>query len=119
MIDWIDFLIWWAASFVAGAVVAVASTVNKLARLEENEPQDEALKVAWLRRKKWLAITEISAVPAFATLANSGRLYFDASPVVGVIATMFLGFVGFAMLIDGARFLFRSRVGLPTEGETK
>ncbi|WP_313801001.1 hypothetical protein [Sphingobium sp.] len=116
MNDLRDFLIWWALALIAGATVAVGQIAHKMARLDIEMPSDPAKLDAWHKRRKWLAITELSALPAFATLATAGRVYFDLPPIVGVLVTMGLGFIGFAMLIDGAKYLFRKRVGLSEEG---
>lgn len=116
MTDLRDFLVWWSLSWIAGATVLIGNLAHKMARLDMEEPTDPALRAAWHKRKKWLAITEVSALFPFATLATAGRIYFEVHPIVGVLATMGLGFVGFAMLIDGAKYLFRKRVGLP-EGD--
>lgn len=117
MSDLREFLIWWVFSLIAGTTVAVGQIAHKMARLDLEMPSDPVKLDAWHKRRKWLAITELSALPAFATLATAGRIYFDLPPIVGVLATMFLGFIGFAMLIDGAKYLFRKRVGLSEEGE--
>lgn len=117
MNDLRDFLVWWALGLIAGATVAVGQLAHKMARLELEAPTDPALLANWEKRKKWLAITEFSALPAFATLATAGRVYFNLPEIVGVLVTMGLGFVGFAMLIDGAKSLFKKRVGLSEEGE--
>lgn len=117
MSDLRDFLMWWAFAMIAGATVAVGQIAHKLARIDVEEPTDPAKLAAWQKRKMWLVITELSALPAFATMATAGRIYFEVHPVVGVLVTMFLGFVGFAMLIDGAKFVFRKRVGIEGDGQ--
>ena len=118
MNDLRDFLAWWGLALIAGATVAVGQIAHKMARLDLEMPSDPDKLAAWHKRRKWLAITELSALPAFATLATAGRVYFDLPPIVGVLVTMGLGFVGFAMLIDAAKYLFQKRVDIPDgEGE--
>lgn len=115
MHDLWDFLSWWFINMVAGATVLVGQVAHKLARLDLDAPTDPARLEHWHKRKKWLVVTEFSALPAFTTMSVAVVSYLDMPPVAGVIINMVLGFVGFAMVIDGARYVFRARLSIPAE----
>lgn len=68
----------------------------------------------WRRRRRWLAYSEVSALPAFATIGVTAVAYGDLSPILGVLIAMALGAIGFPLFLDGAQWLFRKRLGMPT-----
>lgn len=112
-----DFLVWWVLSLAASASVAVGRIGYSLWRLSPDEPDDPAKARHWRRRRRWLVFSELSALPAFATVAVASVAHWGMSPVTAVLISMALGGVGFAMLLDALQYLFRKRVGLP-EGES-
>lgn len=70
----------------------------------------------WQRKRRWLIFSELSALPAFATISVLvGRL--REWPVEGVILlSMVLGALGFAFFLDALQTLVRRRVGLGESG---
>ena len=117
--DWREFLFWWAASFFAATTVVVARLGLKLSGAPEF-PDDPALALHWQRRRQYVAMAEISALPAFATISVVLVSYYHLNPVAAVLLALAQGFVGFPLLLDGAAFLFRRRIGMqghtPPEG---
>lgn len=111
MQDWREFLFWWAASFIAATTVVVARLGLKLYGAPDF-PDDPALALHWRRRRQYIAMAEISALPAFATISVVLVSYQQLNPVVAVLLAIAQGFVGFPLLLDGAAFLFRRRIGL-------
>ncbi len=115
MNDWREFLFWWTASLLAAATIVGGRLGMALFRMAPDPPEDMKLAQHWARRRRWLAFSEILALPSFATVAVSAVAYWKLDPIVAVLLAMFLGGVGFAMLLDGAQWLFRKRLGMPTE----
>ncbi|SCW57134.1 hypothetical protein SAMN02927924_01443 [Sphingobium faniae] len=111
-----EFLVWWVLSLAAAATVAVGRIGYSLWRIGPDEPDDPVKLKHWRRRRRWLVLSELSALPAFATIAVAAVAHWGMSPVTGVLLAMGMGGVGFAMLLDALQYLFRKRVGLP-EGE--
>jgi hypothetical protein len=83
-------------------------------------PADPALAQHWHRRRRYVALGEVSALLAFATVSVVLVSYYHLDPVAAVLIAMAQGMVGFALLLDGAAWLFRKRLGLPgpAAGET-
>lgn len=120
--DWRDFFFWWLASLFASTMVVVARLGMRLyGDAAGDPPADPVMEAHWARRRRWLAIGELSALPAFATLSVVLVSYYDLDPVAGVLIAIGQGFVGFPLLLDGAAWLFRKRIGMagaaPTAGE--
>lgn len=113
MKDWQELVILWLIYVVAAATVVGGKLGLFLFRLAADPPDDEKLARLWERRRRWLAYSELSALPAFATIAVALVKYRQLDPVLGVLISMFLGGVGFALLLDGAQWVFRKRLGLP------
>lgn len=111
-----DFLFWWLAALIAAATIVGGRLGMFLFRLAADPPDDPILALHWTRRRRWLAWSELSALPAFATISVTAVEYWGLNPIVAVLIAMFLGGVGFAMLLDGAQWLFRKRLGLPDMG---
>jgi hypothetical protein len=114
--DWKNFLFWWMASLFASTVVVVARLGLRLFGDAAEPPADPKLARHWARRRRWIAIAEISALPAFATLSVVLVAFYDLNPVAGVLIAMGQGFVGFPLLLDGAAWLFRRRLGMQQLG---
>lgn len=114
--DWRDFFFWWAASLFSATVVVVARLGLKLYGASAEPPADPAMEPHWARRRRWLAIGELSALPSFATLSVVLVSYYQLNPVAGVLLAMAQGFIGFPLLLDGAAWLFRKRLGMVPPG---
>lgn len=81
-------------------------------------PVDAAALQMWERKRRWLIISELSALPAFATVSVVvGRL--REWPVEGVVLlSMVLGALGFAFFLDALQTLVRRRIGLQQEDKS-
>lgn len=110
--DWRDFFWWWAASLFASTMVVVARLGMKLYGVAADPPADPGMAAHWARRRRWLAIGELSALPSFATLSVVLVSYYQLDPAAGVLIAIAQGFIGFPLLIDGAAWLFRKRIGM-------
>jgi len=66
----------------------------------------------WERKRRWLIISELSALPAFATISLLvGKL--REWPMEGVILlSMVLGALGFAFFLDALQTIVRKRIGM-------
>jgi hypothetical protein len=111
--DWRDFFFWWVASLFAAGTVVAAKLGLRLYGLAGDPPLDPALAAHWHRRRRYVAIGEVSALPAFATVSVVLVSFYHLNPVAAVLIAMAQGMVGFALLLDGAAWLFRKRIGLP------
>lgn len=110
--DWKTFFFWWLANLFSASVVVAARLGLKLFGEAPQPPADTKLALQWARRRRWIAIAEVSALPAFATLSVVLVAYYSLDPVAGVLIAMGEGFVGFPLLLDGAAWLFRRRLGM-------
>ena len=113
MNDWRDFLFWWITSLLATTMIVGGKLGMFLFRLSNDPPEDRLLAAHWQRRRRWLTWSELSALPAFSTISVTVVHYYKIEPVLAVLLSMFLGAVGFALLLDGAQWIFRKRLGLP------
>lgn len=114
MTDWRESVFWWLASLLASATIVGGKICFMLFRLASDPPDDAKLFAHWQRRRRWLLISEVSALPAFATISVSLVVYRQLDPILSVLISMFLGAVGFALLLDAAQWVFRKRLGMPT-----
>jgi hypothetical protein len=115
MNDWRDFLIWWAASFLSAAAMVGGKLGLILFRMASDPPADPVMAAHWLRRRRWLAYAEISALPAFATIAVAITAHQKLDPIASVLISMALGGIGLTLLIDGIVWKAREKLGLPKE----
>lgn len=114
--DWGEFLFWWMASLFASTTVVVAKLGLKLYASAGDPPVDPAMAIHWQRRRQYIAIGEVSALPAFATISVVLVSYYHLNPIAAVLLAMAQGFIGFPLLLDGAAFIFRKRLGMEDTG---
>jgi len=111
-----DFILWMLS--LAGALALCGARLGwALFGIAPEPPVDgEAFKL-WRRKRRWLMFSELSALPAFATISVMvGRL--QKWPVEGVILlAMVLGALGFAFFLDALQTIVRRRMG--TDGGQK
>lgn len=112
MHDWKDFLLWWALSMLGAATIVGGKLGLLLWGLAPDPPLDAVLAAHWRRRRRWLAYAELSALPAFATIAIGITAHRQFAPVSAVLIAMALGAIGFTLLLDGAQWIFRRRLRL-------
>ncbi|CAM8655252.1 hypothetical protein [Sphingobium cupriresistens] len=115
-----EFVWLWILSMLAAATVVGGKIGAFMWGLSPDPPNDAAAAAHWARRRRWLAYSEVSALPAFATIGVTAVAYGDLNPIAAVPISMALGGVGFPLLLDGAQWLFRKRLGMPqTEKATE
>lgn len=109
----LDDLLLWLASLASGLALCGARLGWLLFGAAPEPPGDPAAFALWQRKRRWLIFSELSALPAFATISMTiGRL--RAWPTEGVILlSMVLGALGFAFFLDALQSLVRQRMGLP------
>lgn len=111
-----DILLWlW--SLCGGMAMVGARLGWMLWGIAPEPPLDPAALGLWERKRRWLVFSELSALPAFATIAlGIGRL--KEWPDWGVvIATMVMGALGFAFALDALQTIFRKRLGIQGEAQ--
>lgn len=106
-----DFFLW-ILSLAGGLALCGARLGWLLFRVAPDPPVDPVALRMWERKRRWLIISELSALPAFATISVViGRL--REWPVEGVILlSMVLGALGFAFFLDALQTLVRRRLGI-------
>lgn len=110
-----DFFLWLLSLF-GGMALTGARLGWLLFGVAPAPPADPAALGLWRRKRRWLIFSELSALPAFATISVLvGRL--RAWPVEGVILlSMVLGALGFAFFLDALQTLIRRRFDLKESG---
>lgn len=110
-----DILLWLLA-WGGGLAICGAKLAYLLFGISAAPPEDPAALAAWARKRKWLVISELAALPAFASLAVLvGKL--RAWPVEGVVLlSMVLGALGFAFFLDALRTIASRRLGVGQGG---
>lgn len=111
--NWRDLITWWLLSLAAAALVTAAKLGVILFGKAADPPADPVLSEHWARRRRWIAISEVLSLPAFATLSVVLVFYRKMDPVLSVLIAMGLAAIGTILLLDGAAWLFRKRLGMP------
>lgn len=104
--------VWWLFSLGASLAVIAGRVGRALWGIGKDPPDDAEAFRHWERRRRWLAYSEISSLPAFATIAVTATIYFELPPIASVGISMVLGAVGFGAVLDAAMYLFRKRLGV-------
>ncbi|API58105.1 hypothetical protein BSL82_01325 [Tardibacter chloracetimidivorans] len=95
-----------------GLIICGAKLGYLLFGISSEPPEDPLALKSWERKRRWLVISELAALPAFAAIAVlAGRLRHW--PVEGVVAlSMVLGALGFAFFLDAVRTLVSRRLNI-------
>jgi hypothetical protein len=106
----LDILMMWSASLLSGLALTGARLGWLLFRVAPDPPEEPMALALWRRKRRWLVISELSALPGFATVAVTvGRM--QEWPVEGVVLfSMCMGALGFAFLLDALETLVRKRL---------
>lgn len=106
----------WVMSLFGGLALCGARLGWLLFGAAPEPPVDAVALDLWRRKRRWLIFSELSALPAFATISVVvGKL--RAWPLEGVILlSMVLGALGFAFFLDALQTIVRRRIGV--NGET-
>lgn len=105
-----EIAILWLASLFAGACAVAARLTYMLFAVSESPPDDPAALGHWQRKRRWLVISDISALPAFATIAVCTTIYWKLPAVASVGMSMILGILGFGFLLNGLQVIVRRRL---------
>lgn len=108
----LDDLILWLLAWGGSLAFAGARMGFMLFGLSGDPPDDPKARDAWERKRRWLIISEVSALPAFASLAMALAKLQKWPPEWIVIFSMALGALGFAFLLDALQTILRKRLGL-------
>lgn len=108
-------LMMWAAAGVSAFISVTAKVCNTLYGGKDMPPDDSRALAAWRMRRRWLAISEYSAVPAYMAFAVFCGIQYDWSIAVVSLISMALGVLGYDSF---ARTLSRVKSArLPHNGE--
>lgn len=113
----LDDFILWLLSLLGGLALTGARLGWLLFSVSPHPPVDAVALGLWRRKRRWLIFSELSALPAFATISVLvGRLRHW--PLEGVILlSMVLGALGFAFFLDALQTIVRRRVGMASDGD--
>ncbi len=105
-----DFFLW-MLSLLGGLALCGARLGWLLFGVAPDPPADGPAFMLWQRKRRWLIFSELSALPAFATISVLvGRL--REWPMEGVILlSMVLGALGFAFFLDALQTIIRKKIG--------
>lgn len=111
----VEITLLWVISFAASLTIIGARIGFALFNTREVPPDDPALFIHWKRKRMWLIISEISAVPAFATAGVVSTEYWNLTPIASVLIAMVLGALGFSFLLHAVETIVRRRLDLKDE----
>lgn len=108
----LDDFILWLLSLIGGLALCGARLGWFLFRVAPSPPVDPEAFRLWQLKRRWLIYSELSALPAFATISVVvGKL--RNWPLEGVILlSMVLGALGFAFFLDALQTIIRRRIGM-------
>lgn len=108
-------LMMWAAAGASAFISVTAKVFNTLYGGKDMPPDDSRALAAWRMRRRWLAISEFSAVPAYMAFSVFCGIQYDWSIAVVSLISMALGVLGYDSF---ARTLSRVKSArLPHNGE--
>jgi hypothetical protein len=108
----VEITLLWFISFAASLTVIGARIGYTLFNVKHAPPEDPELFAHWRRKRTWLIVSELSAVPAFATAGVVATIYWDLSPIASVLTAMILGALGFSFLLHALETLVRRRLDM-------
>lgn len=110
-----EIALYWFIGVFSALFVVTAKLGLMLFGIADAPPDDPVQAASWRRKRRWLAISEFSALPAFATVAVTATIYWHWPPVTSVLIAMGLGGVGFGFLLNALVFFARKKVGMETQ----
>lgn len=109
--NWDDFVLW-ISSLVAGLALAGARLGWLLFKASPFPPSEPEALVLWKLKRKWLIISELSALPCFTIVAVSlGKMQHWSIEGI-VLLSMGLGGLGFAFLLDALQTIARKKLNM-------
>jgi hypothetical protein len=114
MDDWnrhVEITLLWLISFAASLTVVAARVGFYMYGVKaEQPPIDPAVFDQWKRKRTWLLVSELSALPSFATLGVVATDYYNLTPIASVLIAMVLGALGFGFLLHAVEVIVRRRL---------
>ncbi len=110
-----DIAIFWVASAFGALTLVVGRLGLVLFGLAKDPPVEPLALDHWRRRRRWLAYSELAALPAFATIALTATVYLSLPPIASVAISMALGALGFGFLLNGVQVIVRRKLGMADE----
>lgn len=109
--NWNDFL-WWLTALFGGLMICGAKLAYMLFGIPQEPPTSPTALRSWERKRRWLVISELAALPAFASVAViAGKM--QHWPIEGVVGlSMVLGAMGFAFFLDALQTIVRKRIDM-------
>lgn len=105
-----DLALLWMVSALSALGMVAGKLGMLLFGLAKDPPVEPDALEHWRRRRRWLAYSELAALPAFATIGVAATIYFRLPPVASVCISMALGALGFGFLINAIQLLARRKL---------
>lgn len=107
----LDIIILWFLAYFSALAACGARLGFMLFGISIDPPEDAAAYRSWVRRRRWLVVSELSALPAFATFSVEMALLQQWNPATVALVSMVLGALGFAFLLDALQTIVRRKIG--------
>jgi hypothetical protein len=106
----LDAILFWIMLALASLSGLSARLAMKLFNVNELPPSDPEALIHWKRRRLYMAVSEICALPAFATGWMAASIQWQLSTPVVVLGSMITGALGFGFLIHALQTYVLRRV---------
>jgi hypothetical protein len=100
----------WCMLALSALTGLAARLASRLFNVNELPPSDPVALVHWKRRRMYMAISEVCALPAFATGWMAAALQWQLSVPLVVLGSMVSGALGFGFLIHALQTYVLRRV---------
>ncbi|TCM17196.1 hypothetical protein EDF56_106312 [Novosphingobium sp. PhB165] len=111
----LDDFILWLLSLFGGLALCGARLGWMLFGMAPDMPSDPVALDLWERKRRWMVFSELSALPAFATLSVVIGKLRDWPVEAVVLFSMVLGALGFAFFLDALQTIVRKRIGMDSD----
>ena len=108
--DRIEIAILWCCLALSALSGLAARLAMRMFNVNELPPSDPDMLLRWKRRRMYMAISEVSALPAFATGWMAAALQWNLSIPLVVLGSMLSGALGFGFLIHALQTYVMRRV---------
>lgn len=108
--DRLEQVLFWLMLALASLSGLAARLAMKLFNVNELPPQDPELLAHWKRRRLYMTISEVLALPAFATGWMAASYQWHLSVPFVVLGSMISGALGFGFLIHALQTYVLRRV---------
>lgn len=101
---------YWLLAFFGALTVVSGKLGYLLFAIAEQPPEEPAQYMRWRRKRRWLVVSELLALPMFATLAITSAVYFKMPIIAAILIAMALGALGFGFLLNALQYLARRKL---------